>query len=118
MTASAEHDTGGTSSPTPHEMVRNLERSIVARLSEAEAARDEVTRAEAQAAALLVKAEAQGAETGRTRAEAILGAARAEAGRLADEGVRAATDLASTAKRCRDDDVTTVLTHVLPQGEV
>jgi hypothetical protein len=109
-------DNGGTVDPaTSHELVRELEKSIAARLAAAERARDEVARAQVQAEHLIAEAEAQAAEEARQRTTAILSAARAEAARLTQAGSRRAADLTAATARRRDRDVATVLAAVLPQ---
>lgn len=100
---------------TPHELVRELEHSIAARLAAADQARDEVALAQVQAAGLIAEAEAQAAEMARQRAAAILSAARTEATRLTESGLRHAADLTTVAARRRDEDVATVVSSVLPQ---
>lgn len=100
---------------TPHELVRNLEDSIAARLAAANQARDEVALAQVQADHLIAEAEAQAAEVARQRAAAILSAARAEAARLTQARVQRAADLTAVAARRREQDVATVVAAVLPQ---
>ena len=113
---SRTHDSSETTDrATPHELVRDLENSIAARLAAADQARDEVALAQVQADHLIAEAEAQAAEEARQRAAAILSAARAEAGRLTQAGIRSAADLTSVAAQRRDQDVTTVVDAVLPQ---
>ena len=113
---SRRHDSRETTDrATPHELVRDLENSIAARLAAADQARDEVALAQVQADHLIAEAEAQAAEEARQRAAAILSAARAEAARLTQAGIRSAADLTSVAAQRRDQDVTTVVDAVLPQ---
>lgn len=100
---------------TSHELVRKLEESIAARLAAADQARDEVALAQVQADHLIVEAEAQAAEEARQRTTAILSAARAEAARLTQDGIRRAAALTAAAVRRRDEDVATVIKAVLPQ---
>jgi hypothetical protein len=102
---------------TPHELVRELEHSIAARLAAADQAHDEVALAQVQAADLIAEAEAQAAEMARQRAAAILSAARAEATRLTDAGIRRAAALSAIAARRRDQDVAAVVSSVLPQQD-
>ena len=110
------HDDSETVDPaTSHELVRKLEESIAARLAAEDQARDEVALAQVQADHLIAEAEAQAAEVARQRAAAILSAARAEAARLTQDGIRRAAALTAAAVRCRDEDVATVVTAVLPQ---
>ncbi|TCN32908.1 hypothetical protein EV644_12350 [Kribbella orskensis] len=113
---SRTHDSSETTDrATPHELVRDLENSIAARLAAADQARDEVALAQVQADHLIAEAEAQAAEEARQRAAAILSAARAEAARLTQAGIRSAADLTSVAAQRRDQDVATVVDAVLPQ---
>ena len=113
---SRAHDDAATvNHATPHELVRELETSIAARLAAADQARDEVALAQVQADHLIAEAEAQAAEVARHRAAAILSAARAEATRLTQAGIRRAADLTAVAARRRDQDVATVVVSVLPQ---
>jgi hypothetical protein len=115
---SRTHDDSETSDrATPHELVRELENSIAARLATANQAGDEVALAQVQADHLIAEAEAQAAEVARQRTAAILSAARAEAARLTQAGIRHAADLTAVAARRRDQDVATVVTAVLPQQE-
>ena len=100
---------------TPHELVRHLETSIAARLSAADQARDEVALARVQADHLIAEAEANAAESARRRTAAILSAARIEAARLTDAGIRRAADLTAVAARRRDEDVAAVVSSVLPE---
>jgi hypothetical protein len=111
----AYDDSDTVGDATPHELVRELENSIAARLAAADQARDEVALAQVQADHLNAEADAQAAEVARQRAAAILSAARAEATRLTDAGIRRATDLTTVAARRRDQDVATVVSSVLPQ---
>ncbi|MFG1819353.1 hypothetical protein ACGFIF_36720 [Kribbella sp. NPDC049174] len=104
-----------TGRATPHELVRNLEDSIAARLAAADQARDEVALAQVQADHLIAEAGAQAAEAARQRTAAILSAARAEAARLTEGGVRHAAELTEIAARRRNQDVATVVAAVLPQ---
>jgi hypothetical protein len=114
---SRTHDRSETTDrSTPHEMVRDLENSIAARLAAADQARDEVALALVQADHLVAEAEAQAAEVGRRRTAAILSAARAEAARLTQAGIGRATDLTAAAARRRDQDVATAVAAVLPQS--
>jgi hypothetical protein len=108
-------DSETTDRATPHELVRELENSIAARLAAANQAGDEVALAQVQADHLIAEAEAQAAEVARQRAAAILSAARAEAARLTQGGTRRAADLTAVAARRRDQDVATVVATVLPQ---
>jgi hypothetical protein len=113
---SRAHDAAGTvNHATPHEMVRELETSIAARLAAADQARDEMALAQVQADHLIAEAEAQAAEVARQRAAVILSAARAEAARLTQAGIRRAADLTAVAARRRDQDVAAVVASVLPQ---
>jgi hypothetical protein len=115
---SRTHDDSETSDrATSHELVRELESSIAARLAAANQAGDEVALAQVQADHLIAEAEAQAAEVSRQRAAAILSAARAEAARLTQAGIRRAADLTAVAARRRDQDVATVVGAVLPQQE-
>ena len=107
-----DSDTLGQS--TPHELVLELEKSIAARLAAANQAGDEVALAQVQADHLIAEAEAQAAEVARQRTAAILSAARAEATRLTQEGIRRAADLTAAAARRRDEDVIAVVAAVLP----
>jgi hypothetical protein len=107
-------DDAATVNASPHELVRELETSIAARLAAADQARDEVALAQVQADRLIAAAEAQAAEEARHRATAILSAARAEATRLTQAGIRRAAALSSVAARRRDQDVATVVAAVLP----
>lgn len=99
-----------------HELVREFEKSIAARLAAADQARDEAALAQVQADHLIAEAEAQAAEVARQRTVAIMSAARAEASRLAQAGIRRAADLTAATARRRDRDVATVLAAVLPQS--
>lgn len=113
---SRAHDDAGTvDHATPHELVRELETSIAARLAAADQARDEVALAQVQADRLIAEAEAQAAEVARQRAAAILSAARAEATRLTQVGIGRAAALSAGAARRREQDVATVIAAVLPQ---
>jgi vacuolar-type H+-ATPase subunit H len=98
---------------TSHDLVRELERSIEARLTAAEAG-DEVTDARAEADRLIAEAEVRADEAARDHAAAILSEARVEAKRLAEAGTRRATDLAETAALHREEDVSAVMSSVLP----
>ncbi|TCO42403.1 hypothetical protein EV646_11324 [Kribbella antiqua] len=110
------HDDSDTvAQATPHELVRELENSIAARLAAANRAGDEVALAQVQADHLIAEAEGQAAEEARQRTAAILSAARAEAARLTEAGVRRAAELTAVATRRRDQDVATVVAAVLPQ---
>ena len=81
---SRAHDDAGTVNPaTPHELVRELENSIAARLAAANQAGDEVALAQVQADHLIAEAEAQAAEVARHRTAAIL-VRRPRRGRPAD----------------------------------
>jgi hypothetical protein len=108
------HDSETTDDATPHELVRELENSIAARLAAANQAGDEMALARVQADHLIAEAEAQAAEVARQRTTAILTAARAEAARLTQAGIRHAAALTAVAARRRDQDVATVLAVVLP----
>jgi len=113
---SRAHDDAGTvNHATPHDLVRELETSIAARLAAADQARDEVALAQVQADHLIAEAGAQAAEVARQRAAAILSAARAEAARLTQAGIGRAAALSAVAARRRDQDVATVVAAVLPQ---
>jgi hypothetical protein len=113
---SRAHDDGDTvAQATPHELVRELENSIAARLAAANQAGGEVALAQVQADHLIAQAEAQAAEVARQRTAAILSAARAEAARLTQGGTRRAADLTAVANQRRDQDVATVVAAVLPQ---
>ncbi|TCM39509.1 hypothetical protein [Kribbella sp. VKM Ac-2568] len=113
---SRTHDSSETTDrATPHELVRELENSIAARLAAADQARDEVALAQVQADHLIAEAEAQAAEVARQRAAAIVSAARAEAARLTQAGIRSAAGLRSVAAQRRDQDVAAVVAAVLPQ---
>ena len=113
---SRTHDNSETTDgATPHELVRELENSIAARLAAANQAGDEMALARVQAEHLIAEAQAQAAEVARQRAAAILSAARAEAARLIQAGIRRAADLTAVAARRRDQDVATVVAAVLPQ---
>ena len=72
-------DSEPTDRATPHELVRELENSIAARLAAANQAGDEVALAQVQADHLIAEAEAQAAEVARQRTAAILSAVRAAA---------------------------------------
>ena len=98
---------------TSHDLVRELERSIEARLTAAEAG-DEVTDARVEADRLIAEAEVRADEAARDHAAAILSEARVEAKRLAEAGTRRATDLAETAALHREEDVAAVVSSVLP----
>ena len=98
---------------TSHDLVRELERSIEARLTAAEAG-DEVTDARVEAERLIAEAEVRADGAARDRAAAILSEARVEAKRLAEAGTRRATDLAETAALHREEDVSAVVSSVLP----
>lgn len=111
----AHDDSDTVNHATPHELVRELEDSIAARLAAADKARDEVALAQVQADHLITEAEAQAAEVARQRAAAILSAARAEATRLTQAGIRRAADLTAIAARHRDQDIAAVISSVLPQ---
>ena len=111
----ARDDSDTVDHATPHELVRELENSIAARLAAADQARDEVALARVQADHLVAEAEAQAAEVARQRAAAILSAARAEAARLTQAGIRSAADLTSVAAQRRDQDVAIVVAAVLPR---
>jgi hypothetical protein len=111
----AHDDSDTVAQATPHELVRELENSIAARLAEANQAGDEVALAQVQADHLIAEAETQAAEEARQRTAAILSAARAEAARLTQAGIRRAADLTAVAARRRDKDVATVVAAVLPQ---
>ena len=110
----AQPDSDTVAQATPHELVRELENSIAARLAAANEAGDEVALAQVQADDLIAEAEAQAAEEARQRTAAILSAARAEADRLTQDGIRHAADLTAAAARRRDQDVATVVAAVLP----
>lgn len=111
----AHDDSDTVAQATPHELVRELENSIAARLAAANQAGDEVALAQVQADHLIAEAEAQAAEVARQRTAAILSAARAEAARVTQAGVRRAAALTAAADRRRDQDVATVVAAVLPQ---
>ena len=98
---------------TSHDLVRELERSIEARLTAGEAG-DEVTLAQVEADRLIAEAQGRADGAARQRVAAILCAARVEAKRLADAGIRRATDLAETATSHREEDVSAVVSSVLP----
>ncbi|WP_410790618.1 hypothetical protein [Kribbella sp. C-35] len=113
---SRAHDDSGTiAKAAAHELVREFENSIAARLAAANQAGDEVALAQVQADHLIAEAEAQAAEGARQRTTAILTAARAEADRLIEVGVRRAAALTAAAARRRDQDVATVVAAVLPR---
>lgn len=114
----AHDDSDTVNHATPHELVRELEDSIVARLAAADQARDEVALAQVQADHLIAEAEAQAAEVARQRAAVILSAARAEATRLTQAGIRRAADLTAIAARHRDQDIAAVVSSVLPQRDL
>jgi hypothetical protein len=111
----AHDDSDTVAEATPHELVRELENSIAARLVAANQAGDEVALAQVKADHLIAEAEAQAAEVARQRTAAILSAARAEAARLTQAGIRHAAELTAIAARRRDQDVATVVAAVLPQ---
>lgn len=111
----AHDDSDTVAQATPHELVRELETSIAARLAAADRARDEVALAQVQADHLIAEAEAQAAEVARQKAAVILSAARAEAARLTQAGIRRAADLTAVAAQRRNKDVATVVASVLPQ---
>ena len=113
----AHDDSDTVDHATPHELVRELENSIAARLAAADQARHEVALAQVQADHLIAEAEAQAADVARQRAAAILSAARAEATRLTDAGIRRATALTTVAARRRDQDVATVVSSVQPHRD-
>ncbi|GAA1553427.1 hypothetical protein GCM10009789_03660 [Kribbella sancticallisti] len=114
---SRTHDDSETMEPaTPHELVRELEDSIAARLTAADQARDEVALARVRADHLIAEAEAQAAEVARQRAAAILSVARAEAARLTGAGIARAAHLSAVAAGRRDQDVDSVVSAVLPQS--
>lgn len=98
---------------TSHDLVRELERSIEARLTAGEAG-DEVTEARVEADRLIAEAEVRADVAARDHAAAILSEARVEAKRLAEAGTRRATDLAETAALHREEDVSAVVSSVLP----
>ncbi|MER7243124.1 hypothetical protein [Kribbella sp. NPDC000426] len=110
-----DDDSGTVDPATSHELVRELEKSIAARLAAADQARDEVALAQVQAEHLIAEAEAQAAEEARQRTTAILSAARAEAARLTQAGYHRAADLTAATARRRDRDVATVVAAVLPR---
>jgi hypothetical protein len=109
---SSPPNTGGSS---PHELVRELEAAIAARLAAAGQARDEVASAQRQAEDLTAEAEVRASEAARRRRAAILSAAHAEAGRLTQAGIDGAAALSLAAARRRDDDVALVMSQVLPK---
>jgi hypothetical protein len=111
----AQPDSDTVAQPTPHELVRELENSIAARQAAANQAGDGVALAQVQADHLIAEAEARAAEEARQRTAAILSAARAEAARLTQAGIRRVVDLTAAAARRRDEDVATVVAAVLPQ---
>jgi hypothetical protein len=113
----AHEDSDTVGHATSHELVRELENSIAARLAAADQARNEVALAQVQADHLIAEADAQAAEVARQRAAAILSAARAEATRLTDAGIRRAAALTTVAAQRRDQDVATVVSSVLPQRD-
>ncbi|WP_405065083.1 hypothetical protein OG558_24290 [Kribbella sp. NBC_01510] len=111
----AQSDGDTVAQATPHELVRELENSIAARLAAANQAGAEVALAQVQADHLIAEAEVRAAEEARQRTAAILSAARAEAARLTEAGLRRAAELTAVAARHRDQDVATVVAAVLPQ---
>jgi hypothetical protein len=111
----AHDDSDTVDHATPHKLVRELEKAIAARLAAEDQARDEVALAQVQADHIIAETETQAAEVARQRAAAILSAARAEATRLTDAGIRRALDLTAVAAGRRDQDVAAVVSSVLPQ---
>jgi len=99
---------------TPHELVRELETSIEARLAAADQARAEVAQAQATAEHLLAEAAERAERDAQHRAAVILADARAEAVRLTEAGNRSAAELTAVAARRRDEDVAAVVSWVLP----
>lgn len=118
------HDGDRADPARAHELVREFEASIAARLAASEQAGDEVAQARLQADHLIAQAEVDAAEEAQRRRATILSSARAEAARLSEAGTRQAADLTAIAARRRDADVAAVLSSVLPprvrssQGEV
>jgi hypothetical protein len=96
-------------------MVRDLERSIAARLA-ALGQDDEVARARAEAERLVSQAQVLSDEAGRERTAAILSAARLEAKRLIEAGTRRATDLTEFATTRLETDVAAVVSSILPDA--
>lgn len=113
---SRAHHADGADHATPHQLVRDLETSITARLAAADESRDDIARAQEQAAQLITDAEADAAEAAARSAAAIVSAAYAEAARLAEEGRRRAAELTEAASRRRDEDVAEIVAAVLPDS--
>jgi hypothetical protein len=97
--------------------VRDLERSIAARLAAEGDEGDEVARAGVDADRLVAEARVQAEEAARERTAAILCAAWTEAKGLVDAGTRRATDLTELAATRLETDVATVLSSVLPEAD-
>lgn len=113
---SRAHDADGADHVTPHQLVRDLETSIAARLASVDESRDELARAQAKAAQLITDAEADAAEAAARRAAAIVSAAGATAARLTEEGRGRAAELTEAAARRRDEDVAEIVAAVLPES--
>jgi hypothetical protein len=96
-------------------MVRELERSIAARLA-ALGDDDAVARARVEADHLVAEAQVRADEAARERTAAILAAARMEAKRLVDAGARRATDLTEFATTRLETDVAAVVSSILPDA--
>lgn len=111
---SRAHSADGPDPVTPHQLVRDLETSIAARLAASNETREEVVRAQQRAAQLITEAESAAAVAAQQRAAGIVSAAREEASRLTEVGRRAAADLSAAAAQRRDADVDAIVAAVLP----
>ena len=100
---------------TAHQMVRDLERSIAARLAAVDED-GEFARARVEADRLVAEGQALADAAGRERTDAILSAARMEAQRLVDSGARRATELTELATTRLEADVAAVLSSILPEA--
>ena len=101
---------------TAHQMVRDLEQSIAARLAALDGNDDEVARARVEADRLVAEAQALADEAARERTATILSAARTEAKRLLEAGTRHATDLTRLATTRLETDIATVVSSILPEA--
>ena len=115
-TAGAEAEQAAPDPAAAHQMVRELERSIAARLAALDEDDDEVARARAEADRLVSEAQVLADEAGRERTAAILSAARLEAKRLVDAGTCRATDLTEFATARLESDVAAVVSSILPEA--
>ena len=113
--AGADAERAAPDPATAHQMVRDLERSIAARLA-ALGQDDEVARARAEAERLVAEAQVLSDEAGRERTAAILSAARLAAERLVEAGTRRATDLTEFATTRLETDVAAVVSSILPEA--